>query len=242
MDQGLNLTNSLYLASSAGYEVTTPSRTAPSKAVPTASTEEDSLLPLSSRPALYRETLLRSGRRLDVATTTVDQIRDLVESIKSAIIANRDLASSELANRRLLTSAHSAAQDLVDHAKSDGENLFGTPRAGDLRARAAQSAYHSQQSNYRLANGIRDGANIATAIGQTKDALTGAAGILHEIERLASEYLTESELLAAVDSMDQRLARIKADLSKVRANEVTQIVTNLESGVQPSGLPFDLQV
>jgi len=242
MDQGLNLTNSLYLASATGHEVSSPNRTVRDRPASDTRSAPD-LAPASPvRQANYRDTVIRSGKRLEVASAAVDQIRDLVASVSAAVVSNRELPGAEIANHRLLASAHAAAQDIIDHAKSDGENLFGSPRRGSTLARTAQAAYSAQQSHFRSEAGFHDGSRIAEAIGQTRASLTGPSGVLQEFQRLSGEFVSEADLLNTLHEVDQRLMGVKDDLSKVQATEVTQTLANLASGVSPAGLPFDLQV
>ncbi len=253
MDQGINPSYSRELSSYAAYDVDTPNTgnrgpstetTGPRVPAAPAPAPID-ITPVVSEPIsptraeVVIEAIKKSGRKIDAAVIAVDQVRELMTSVMTAIQSNRELPGSELANRRMISSAHSAAKDIFDHASSDGKRLFSDAKPSDIRSSRAQNAYQKQQSSFLKHLGADDEPGpLAAAMRRTKDAVSGPKGLLSRMNELTNRHEDEDSLLNQIDKFRDELRSVKEDLLNARQTEIDPLNPDSENGF---GRPFDLR-
>ena len=253
MDQGINPSYSRELSSYTAYDAVTPNSgtrgpstetTGPRVPAAPAPAPVD-VSPVVSEPTsptraeVVLEAIKKSGRKIDAAVLAVDQVRELMTSVMTAIQSNRELPGSELANRRMISSAHSAAKDIFDHASSDGKRLFSDAKPSDVRSSRAQNAYQKQQSGFLKHLGAEEEPGpLAAAMRRTKDAVSGPKGLLSRMNELTSRHEDEDSLLSQIDKFRDELRSVKEDLLSTKQNEIDPMNPELDEGF---GRPFDLR-
>jgi len=213
MDHGLNPTPALRIQGTTGYEIqrqerTNPVRTAAPKSRP-------------SEPADAREVTEVDGRtrgRISVALGAVAQFTDLLVSVHEAAFANRDLPGSELANQRLLKSAHAAARDMIDHARFDGEPIFAPP-SPRTSLRGGSAAYVAQAAAYRAATRSSAAEHELETIRQV---LASPGGLIDELLPLAESHTNVESLGDRILAMHRRAVELAEALGEAALSDSRQ--------------------
>lgn len=194
------------------------------------------------------ERLKASAVKVETARAALGQMSDLVDSVIEGMRRNAASSSGGRANERLMESAFATAQDIVEHARSDGQYLLGPGRAAPYRSQAvdgktlaAIGAYQRNQNAYGQSAEQADPPLVRHALQSTRAFVSGPEGVLETLRQMAEHGPHEGPSAEkALHEAKQTLKGLTNMLGDARVREIDQPLQEMQ---QPRGTtPFDLKI
>ncbi len=199
-----------------------------------------------NRPSTQAHTppVLRDAAvRVETALNALHQMEDLVSSVSDSLHRHAATSSSPRADERLVRSAFATAQDIVEHARVDGQPLLGPGRlqrytGSDPRSSAAVRSYAKNEAGYQQAKSNELPPLVRQALATARAFVSGSQGVLETLSELAERGPHSGESAArALQDVASTLGGLSALLAGARSKE---ILPQLNAG-QGAGLPPDLR-